>query len=459
MRFSYKTENNAITRAINATTPRHWLIASVVFFAVICTGTWILSLEASERDAQRKFELVVQGTALRSQMNRELNRVLYLTSGLRSYLVARQKNLKSDEIENILAAIYAESRHIKNFTVAVGHRITYVHPLAGNKEVLGLFYPDIPAQWNGIKKIIDSGKPKLLGPVNLVQGGSGLIYRIPIFIDGQYWGLLSSVIDSRSLFEAMFAENKANGLEIAIRGADGPDMKGEVFWGDAAVFANRNAQLIDVDIPGGKWVLGVQSATASASKNRLWLLQGMVWLLGLALSWSTLIVLSQRAKLERLALFDALTGLPNRLLLDDRINRAMTSMQRDTLKTCLLMFVDLDRFKLINDELGHHAGDFALKSAANRIRATVREVDTVGRWGGDEFLLFMENVDRNKINELIAKIRKAVEKPVKYRNHEISFGISIGYALAPDDGKKMDDLLRVADERMYANKNARNAAR
>jgi len=59
----------------------------------------------------------------------------------------------------------------------------------------------------------------------------------------------------------------------------------------------------------------------------------------------------------------------------------------------------------------------------------------------------------------LPKIRKAVEKPVKYRNHEISFGISIGYALAPDDGKKMDDLLRVADERMYANKNARNAAR
>jgi diguanylate cyclase (GGDEF)-like protein len=125
----------------------------------------------------------------------------------------------------------------------------------------------------------------------------------------------------------------------------------------------------------------------------------------------------------------------------------------------LLIFVDLDRFKQINDEYGHHAGDFALKSAGSRIRATVREADTVGRWGGDEFLVFMENVDRARTGELFAKIRKAVEKPAKYRGHELSVGVSIGYALAPDDGNKMDELLRVADERMYADKNARNAAR
>jgi diguanylate cyclase (GGDEF)-like protein len=123
------------------------------------------------------------------------------------------------------------------------------------------------------------------------------------------------------------------------------------------------------------------------------------------------------------------------------------------------MFVDLDRFKQINDEHGHHAGDFALKSAGSRIRATVREADTVGRWGGDEFLVFMENVDRERISELFAKIRKAVEKPVKYRGNELRVGVSIGYALAPDDGNKMDQLLRVADQRMYTDKDARNAAR
>ncbi len=459
MRFAFKPEDNAITRDITATTPRHWFIAFVVFLAVICAGTWMLNLDASEREARHQVDLVVQGTALRSQMNRELNRVLYLTSGLRSYLVVRQKTLERDEIENILAAMYAESRHIKNFAVAVGHRVAYIHPLAGNEKALGLFYPDVPEQWNAIKRTIDSGKPALLGPINLVQGDKGLIYRVPIFINGHYWGLLSSVFDSKSLFEAMFADNKASGLDIAIRGVDGLGMQGEVFWGDAGVFADKNVQLIDVDIPGGKWILAIRPTTVSDGKNTLWLLQGMLFLLALALAWSVLIVLSQRTKLARLALFDALTGLPNRLLLDDRINRAMTGVRRDPSKTCLLMFVDLDRFKQINDEHGHHAGDFALKSAAHRIRATVREADTVGRWGGDEFLVFMENVDRNRVSELFAKIRKAVEKPVNYRNHQLTVGASIGYALAPDDGKKMDELLRIADERMYADKDTRNAAR
>ena len=73
--------------------------------------------------------------------------------------------------------------------------------------------------------------------------------------------------------------------------------------------------------------------------------------------------------------------------------------------------------------------------------------------------MFMENVDRERISELFAKIRKAVEKPVKYSGHELSVGVSIGYALAPDDGNKMDQLLRVADQRMYTDKDARNAAR
>jgi diguanylate cyclase (GGDEF)-like protein len=459
MRFTLKREDNGITSGITAKNPLHWFIAFVVFFAVICAGTWMLDLEASERDSRRKVDLVVQGTALRSQMNRELNRVLYLTSGLRSYLVVRQKTLERDEIENILAAMYAESQHIKNFAVAVGHRITYIHPLAGNEKAVGLFYPDVPEQWNAIKRTIDSGKPALLGPVKLVQGGTGLVYRAPIFINGNYWGLLSSVFDSKSLFEAMFADNTANGLEVAIRGVDGLGLQGEVFWGDAKLFTDSNVQLIDVDIPGGKWIMAIKSTAHGDGKNTLWLLQGMVWLLALALGWSVLVVLSQRAKLAQLALFDALTGLPNRLLLDDRVDRAMTGLRRDSSKTCLLLFVDLDRFKQINDEYGHHAGDFALKSAGSRIRATVRAADTVGRWGGDEFLVFMENVDRERISELFAKIRKAVEKPVKYRGNELSVGVSIGYALAPDDGNKMDQLLRVADARMYEDKNARNAAR
>jgi len=271
--------------------------------------------------------------------------------------------------------------------------------------------------------------------------------------------MLSSVFDSKSLFVAMSTDNKASGLDVAIRGVDGLGMQGEVFWGEAGLFTDKNAQLIDVDIPGGKWVLAVRSTAADEGRNVRWLLQGLVCLLALALAWSVLIVLSQRSRLARLALFDALTGLPNRMLIDDRVDRAMTNLRRDPAKTCLLMFVDLDRFKLINDHYGHHAGDLALQSTADRIRSTVREADTVGRWGGDEFLLFMENVDRTKIGELCAKICSAVEQPFEYRGNQLTLAVSIGYALAPDDGSTMDYLLRVADERMYADKKSRYAAR
>jgi diguanylate cyclase (GGDEF)-like protein len=137
----------------------------------------------------------------------------------------------------------------------------------------------------------------------------------------------------------------------------------------------------------------------------------------------------------------------------------MSGLRRDPSKTCLLLFVDLDRFKQINDQFGHRAGDYVLQSTAQRISETVREIDTVGRWGGDEFVVFMENVERSKIPELCEKIRQAVEQPTPYANQQLTVGASIGYALAPDDGNSLDDLLRVADQRMYANKASRNAVR
>lgn len=439
--------------------PVQILIAAGVFLVVALAGTLVLGMHDSEMEVRRKVDLLVLGSSLQARLSRELTGALFITSSLRSYFAVRHGKLQRDEVEAILDSLYRESRHVRNFAVAVGYRVTYIHPFKGNEKAVGLHYPDVPAQWPDVRRAIESAEPVLVGPLDLVQGGRGLIYRVPVFIDGKYWGLVSSVIDTGSLLGSALTDAAASGIAVAIRGKDGKGLRGAVFHGDPALFHNPDAQLINVAVPGGKWVMALQTAAAHQHDSGLLTLNGLVWLLALTLGWSTLVVLTQRVQLARLALFDGLTGLPNRLLVEDRIDRAMTALRRDPARTCLLLFIDLDGFKKVNDSLGHKAGDVALQQTAKRITGAVRKSDTVGRWGGDEFIVFLENVDRERVNDLVRKIRQVVELPTAWGGRQISVGASIGLAFAPDDGSTLDDLVRAADGRMYSDKNARSAAR
>lgn len=146
---------------------------------------------------------------------------------------------------------------------------------------------------------------------------------------------------------------------------------------------------------------------------------------------------------------DFLTGLPNRVLLVDRLNQTMALARRNGTKAALL-FVDLDRFKQVNDSLGHDAGDELLKVVAGRLKACVRETDTVCRQGGDEFVLLLGAVhDMRDAGQVAEKILASCTQPYLIRGHEAHIGASIGISLFPDDGTDADALTRNADAAMY----------
>lgn len=158
---------------------------------------------------------------------------------------------------------------------------------------------------------------------------------------------------------------------------------------------------------------------------------------------------SYEDKLLYQANFDTLTNLPNRLLAFDRISQAMASHHRDNGHVALL-FIDLDRFKNINDTLGHTAGDELLKQSAVRLKKCVRTEDTVARLGGDEFLVILSNVKSEKNIEKIAqKILDAFACSFSIDSREVYVTSSIGISLYPDDGLDPQELLRNADAAMY----------
>lgn len=154
-------------------------------------------------------------------------------------------------------------------------------------------------------------------------------------------------------------------------------------------------------------------------------------------------------RIEQLAYYDPLTTLPNRSLLVDRLSQAISQASRDRRKLAIL-FIDLDRFKTINDTLGHAAGDTLLTIVANLLARCVRESDTVARLGGDEFVVLLNSITSSEDASVVAeKINDALSSPISLEGTEIYTSASIGIAIYPDDGTDVPTMLKHSDSAMY----------
>jgi diguanylate cyclase (GGDEF)-like protein/PAS domain S-box-containing protein len=159
------------------------------------------------------------------------------------------------------------------------------------------------------------------------------------------------------------------------------------------------------------------------------------------------------AELKFLANHDALTGLPSLRLCKDRLERSLIESRRSK-KMTAVMFIDLDGFKVVNDTYGHEFGDVVLRTTAGRIKAVIREIDTVARIGGDEFIIIMSSVpDSEIVQRVAANLVEQVGQVIQVNQTEVSVGASLGIALYPEDGTTSEELIRRADSAMYQVKN------
>ena len=208
-----------------------------------------------------------------------------------------------------------------------------------------------------------------------------------------------------------------------------------------------------------------------ASNMGLWFLDAMpfifaIWgqYMGTVLSYEAGAIIADQTQelrdqtdaLEKKAMHgsthDALTGLPNRVLFRDRVLQALRNAKRDKHQMGILL-MDLDRFKEINDTMGHYNGDRLLKQVAMRLETLMRESDTLARLGGDEFIILLEALDtREPVTQIVHKLINQFETPINAGICEIKLGVSIGISILPDDGTSAEALVAHADEAMYAAK-------
>lgn len=166
-------------------------------------------------------------------------------------------------------------------------------------------------------------------------------------------------------------------------------------------------------------------------------------------------VIKRNRMIQHMAFHDSLTGLPNRVLFMALANRALTYVQRKT-QMAAVIYLDLDGFKEINDNYGHQAGDLVLQMFAERIQSSLRQSDTVARFGGDEFVILAQGFESlDHIDILCNKIHSIFDQPFNHKNNSFTLGTSIGVSIYPNQAEDIDTLLKLADDAMYQNKKSK----
>lgn len=239
-----------------------------------------LTLRQDQNLIQEKNRGIVTAKALAvvAQLESTLNSDSFIANGLAALVVAAP-DLSSSSIKTALQVVHSTSPNLRNIALAPANRISYIYPLAGNEKALGLYYPDLPSQWHKVKEAMDRRSTVLAGPIQLRQGGNGLVSRTPVYMpNGDYWGMLSLVIDSDALLDRAQKTARNLGLVISLRGRDGMGDQGDVFFGASELF-DSNSALITVHVPGGTWQLAARRldpTQAPTTRYQQWQLVGWV---------------------------------------------------------------------------------------------------------------------------------------------------------------------------------------
>jgi diguanylate cyclase (GGDEF)-like protein len=425
------------------------VLAACLVWLLLQSFVW---LEQERRHQAERAVLQAEAATVRSRLESELNATLSLSLGLSTFVLAKPDFSQAD-LAQVAESLIRLQPAIRSVAIAPDNVIRYIHPRAGNQKALGLRYLDTPAQRDAVLRLMREQRPVTAGPIELAQGGVGIVNRIPIIFtrpDGspRYWGLASVAIDPLPIFEhAGIRADTDGGVRYALRGRDGLGAQGEVFVGDTALFDRPEAVRMDVVIPGGRWQLAAL-ATAPASSHGIGI-QLLLAALATVAGGLVTYTVSAHQRIRNMALHDNLTGLANRHQFNLR-GQDLFALAKRSRRHLTLLNIDINDFKSINDTYGHAAGDAVLVQVADTLRTCCRESDLLARMGGDEFVVLLPDTPVGPALEpMLERLRAAIEVVLPGSAEPIRLNISIGVARCSDRTPTLEALLREADEAMY----------
>ena len=250
------------------------IILTLLFF-VSCLGiSEVIVTKFNQQQNNKSWQAADSaGKEIKELLDSKLSHI-YRINILETYIVTLNGKLQPTEIEAFLASLYKGSQYMRNIGIAPNNQITHLYPLAGNEKALGLNYKDNLAQWPAVERVMQEHKAYLAGPLELVEGTSGIIYLVPVFLnDGTYWGVISTVLNTSDLISVVETKVNQTKLQVAIRNKEGKgaDANSKVFYGDASLF-NGDGVHINIPVTNGNWEMVVKplgGVSALANSFRL----------------------------------------------------------------------------------------------------------------------------------------------------------------------------------------------
>lgn len=452
-------------------------LALLLLVVGLAAAELIVSNWARNAQHQQREIVVVRAAELRASLENAISSTAYLAQGLSAF-VRSVEVLEPQQVNRALSVIYEADGRIRNIGLAPDNVLKFVYPVKGNEAAVGLRYADVPAQWPSVAQAMESKRSVLAGPVNLVQGGTAIINRTPVFLESeQYWGIISLVIDLEPLLEQAGIINRGDGLRVQVIG-DRSSQNSGVVMGDGPI-DSASAVRMPIRVPGGTWsLLALPRQGWQAFSQAAWALRVQLYLVVAVMVGFVLLLLNGQAQarvmardlqqlnddlaasneaLEYMSRYDALTNVANRRYFDEMLARSWANCRRNDLPMSVLM-VDVDHFKSINDNFGHETGDACLVRIAALILNTLRRADDfVARYGGEEFVVMAAGLNGQQATILAERIRAAIggtliehrEKDKPPLRMTVSVGVSTRDA---SNDMKATDLCREADEALYTAK-------
>ncbi|WP_228449086.1 diguanylate cyclase domain-containing protein [Vibrio spartinae] len=436
-------------------------------FCLLTIGYVLLSFMAvnlvTERfvnkQSQEIKEIIQHELALvRYSIEANVFRDTYLADSFAS-VVALNPQFAMKNWEYVAKQFLSKAALVRNIGLAPNNIISHVYPLKGNEEALGLNFRTLPQQYKTIQIARETQKVFIAGPLELVQGGTALIARYPIFTDvphnANYWGGLSVVINYDKLI-ALSNLHQFKDVDVALVANNYNGTTSKLIEGDDAILKDFDISY-PIYLPNVNWTLFAkyknfhEIESVSQFENLFYTLGFMTFSV---VYFLILFLINNYLRVHELSLHDELTKLPNRRYLFNEFERI--KLRSGTLIELTVLNIDLNRFKQINDTLGHEAGDEVLKYIASSLTKCLRSSDFISRIGGDEFVVILQRTTKPEyIEQIIHKIHIYFESnPLRWRNHEIEISLSIGHYhfQGPSGDLVINDILSEADKSMYHDK-------
>ncbi|AHC16725.1 diguanylate cyclase domain-containing protein [Salinispira pacifica] len=346
--------------------------------------------------------------------------------------------------------LQGQEGNIRSVSVIEDTTIVWTYPRRGNEGAIGNNLALVPQQRISVLYVKETGKAAITEPVNLLQGGRGLIVRSPIQVNGEYWGQLGIVLDAGQVFRQIDTRGEEMGIEYALFLKE--KFPEESFYGDAGIL-DRDPLVAEIGILNASWSLALMPEDGWSNQAPSSILSGVAaLLLSLGFGFLMYLLLSTRSRLREQAIFDALTGLHSRGYFVSYSSTLIARAEREK-SAFALVLLDVNNLKPVNDNYGHKAGDMVLRSIGYLLKKNCRSSEAAFRTGGDEFMLLLSDIStEDELNLAMKRFRKELKFPLKFNGVQVTVSVSMGAALFPRDGSSIGELTDAADTRMYRDK-------